>query len=234
MSNTRSRQAALAERITKRFIIPKGETLTEIMMKYRLFKNEEKQYSLPLLFKMNESYEVDQDKPMQVFYINKESTTDYVIVYLHGGSYINEFIPFHWLMLNKIAENLKSRIVVPDYPLAPIHKYHESYQLLTELYQQLLIEHPDKHIIFMGDSAGGGLALGLAEYFGQIGLPQPAQLILLSPWIDLEMNNPEMEEYMKVDPALKRDELLVAARYWADDEDLSYRQLSPINGDICC
>ncbi len=122
--------------------------------------------------------------------------------------------------------------MVTDYPLAPIHSYQDSYKLLTKLYLELLDYYPNKKIIFMGDSAGGGLALGLAEYFKSIKLPQPYSLILLSPWIDLKMDNPEIENYVDLDPMLKRDSLSIDANYWANGTPLEDYRLSPINGDI--
>ncbi|MBR0385999.1 MAG: alpha/beta hydrolase, partial [Erysipelotrichaceae bacterium] len=100
------------------------------------------------------------------------------------------------------------------------------------LYLKCLKYHHDRKIILMGDSAGGGLALGLCQYWDTIGLKQPYRLILLSPWVDLTMENPDIPEYEKNDPSLIRDELLVDAYYWADGTDLKDRRLSPIYGDM--
>ena len=80
----------------------------------------------------------------------------------------------------------------------------------------------------MGDSAGGGLSLALSMYFAQKDLPVPEKLILLSPWVDLNMDNPEIEKYIKKDPMLKLDELKIDARYWANGTDLNDYRLSPI------
>ena len=84
----------------------------------------------------------------------------------------------------------------------------------------------------MGDSAGGGLALGLSLYFAKKKLPVPDKLILLSPWIDLKMDNPKIEEYLDIDPMLKIDELRVDAAYWANGKNLKDYRLSPIYGDL--
>ena len=84
----------------------------------------------------------------------------------------------------------------------------------------------------MGDSAGGGLALGLSMYVASIGLRVPDKLILLSPWVDLLMDNPEIKNYLKIDPTLKYDDLSVDAAYWANGTDLKDYRLSPIYGDL--
>ena len=51
----------------------------------------------------------------------------------------------------------------------------------------------------MGDSAGGGLALALALAAKDANLPQFAKLILLSPWLDLKMDNPKIQELDRKD-----------------------------------
>lgn len=53
-------------------------------------------------------------------------------------------------------------------------------------------------LILMGDSAGGGFVLALAQFMKQEEVPQPSQLILLSPWLDLSLSNPNIKE---IDPS---------------------------------
>ncbi|TBU62466.1 alpha/beta-hydrolase [Dichomitus squalens] len=49
---------------------------------------------------------------------------------------------------------------------------------------------PSKHVILIGDSAGGHLALALQRYLLQSNvLPSPGGLILLSPWCDLSVES---------------------------------------------
>lgn len=71
-------------------------------------------------------------------------------------------------------------------------------------------------------------------YFARHDLPVPDKLILLSPWIDLQMDNPDIFDYMKNDPMLKYDELQVDARYWANGSKLTDYRLSPLYGDVSC
>src|SRR3712207_7656426 len=47
-------------------------------------------------------------------------------------------------------------------------------------------------VTLAGDSAGGGLALGLAQTLRDQGLPQPRRLLLVSPWLDLTLGNPDL------------------------------------------
>ena len=100
------------------------------------------------------------------------------------------------------------------------------------VYNDYTKQHPEKKIILMGDSAGGGLALALAEQIKMEGGRIPDELILLSPWADIAMENPEMKEYEPKDPWLSRPWLSVCARYWADDLDLHDYRVSPMFGDL--
>ena len=228
---SKSKSAKICERILKRVILPKGKTMEEVILLYRKQKGK-KPYDLPLMVKISKNVEEIMSKDMQLFYMNVESSSDKLIIYLHGGAYVSEFLPFHWLMLDRITAKIDSTFIIPDYPLAPFSDYKNAYDKLTDFYRRCLKYYPDKEIIFMGDSAGGGLCVGLNLYFHELGLPVANKLILLSPWIDLIMDNPEINDYISKDPSLKIDELRMDAKYWANGSDLHDYRLSPIYGDL--
>lgn len=227
----RSKTAGIAEKLISLGTIDKGDILTEVILEYRKYKGDKK-YSLPLFMKMSKSLQEHSFDKMQVFYLNKPDSTEYTIIYLHGGAYVNEMLPFHWMMLENISDKLESFIIVPDYGLAPNHNFEQAYTDLTNLYIQYRKENPNKKIILMGDSAGGGLSIGLAQYWAKNNIQQPDKIIALSPWLDLTMSNPDIEKYIHVDPMLKVDELKIDAEYWANKTDLHDYRLSPIYGDI--
>lgn len=84
----------------------------------------------------------------------------------------------------------------------------------------------------MGDSAGGGLSLALAEYFRMEGIRLPDELVLISPWVDTVMENEEIKAYEPKDPFLCVSSLRVCARHWAGDLDVHDWRISPIYGDM--
>jgi len=229
----RSTRAKIIEMVAKTAVVPKGKTITDVVLAYRKAKGKKK-YNLPLLVKLSEKVDDVIDDDLRLFYLNTESNSNKIVIYLHGGAYVDEFLPFHWLMLDKITREIDCTFIIPDYPLAPHFNYRDCYKILLKFYKKVLKYYPDKQIIFMGDSAGGGLALGLTMFFNEKGLRLPDKHILLSPWIDLNMDNPEIDKYIKVDPTLNRDELLVDALYWANGTDLKDYRLSPIYGDVTC
>ena len=229
----RSKNAIICEKLARRIILPKGKTMTDVILSYKRARKKQK-YNLPLFEKLSQNVDSIFSHDMQLFYMNVESDSDTLVIYLHGGAYVQEMLVFHWLMLDKITSISDSTFIIPDYPLAPYSDFKDCYKKMTKFYKKVLEYYKGKKIILMGDSAGGGLCVGLSMYFARHDLPQPDKLILLSPWIDLQMDNPEIDNYIKDDPMLKYNELMVDARYWANGTKLNDYRLSPIYGDVSC
>jgi acetyl esterase/lipase len=150
-------------------------------------------------------------------------------VYLHGGAYIGEIAPQHWALVARLAD-AGVRVEVPIYGLAPQHTHREAYPFVTAVYQDLLREVDASAVTLAGDSAGGGLALGLAQTLDAAGLPQPRRLVLLSPWLDLTISNPDIATVP--DPWLNPVGLVEAGRAWAGGDDPTDPRLSPLNGPL--
>jgi acetyl esterase/lipase len=121
---------------------------------------------------------------------------------------------------------------LPDYPLAPSATYEEAFAMLNAIYSGLLSQINADDIILMGDSAGGGLAMALAEKRNKEGLPLPGQMILLCPWLDITMSNPGIKEIEKKDVTLRSKSLVMAGKAWAGTTETDYYLVSPINGSL--
>ena len=188
---------------------------------------------IPHLYRMKSHVEKNEFSGMEVFYINKKTDkSDKHILYLHGGGYIEQPVIEHWIFLDKMAVGTGATITMPVYPKAPDHQYKETFTLLLSLYKSILADVDNKNVIFMGDSAGGGLALALAQYLLEQELPQPGKIILLSPWLDITMENKDNEALDSVDPSLGIYGLIQMGKAWAGDADPHNYMLSPINGSV--
>lgn len=168
----------------------------------------------------------------RVFYVNEKSASRYVVFYIHGGAYVHDIVPPHWLFIERLVKATDARVIVPAYRLAPFATCREAYDLIVPLYKACCEACPDKKIIVMGDSAGGGLSLSLAELFKSEGIRQPDELILLSPWVDVSMENEDIPKYASIDPFLDAETLKPAGRRWAGDLDIHDWRVSPIYGDL--
>ncbi len=229
----KSRSARICEKILRTVVIPKGKTLTDVVLAYRKATRKQR-YELPIFLKIRNDIDEIESAGMELFYMNVESQSDKLIIYLHGGAYVQEMLVPHWLMLDQLTSHVDATVIIPDYPLAPFSSFKDAYRKLTAFYKKCLKYYPDKKIILMGDSAGGGLALGLNMYFAAKGLKTPDKLILLSPWVELLLEDPILKEYEKGDPTLHISELQMDALYWANGTDLKDYRLSPMYGDVTC
>ncbi|GAA5178658.1 alpha/beta hydrolase [Rugosimonospora acidiphila] len=153
------------------------------------------------------------------------------VIYLHGGGYVNEIVSQHWALISRLAR-AGVRVEVPIYGLAPRHTYRDAYPLVTEVYRDLIGEVDAATVSIAGDSAGAGLALGFAQTLAGAGLPGPGRLVLISPWLDLTLSNPDLPAVEARDPWLARAGLIEIGTVWAGGDDPEDPRLSPVNGPL--
>lgn len=166
---------------------------------------------------------------MTVISVNVNDSSDRVVVYLHGGGYVRQPRIYHWKYINKLA-GIVGNVIVPIYPKAPNHHPQEAVEVLTKLYSELCSRYDN--VVLMGDSSGGGLALALCQYWAEKGLKQPTKTFLFSPWTDLTLSNPQIEQYQKIDPLICASSERIWAKLWAHDMDLRNPLISPMFGDM--
>ena len=152
------------------------------------------------------------------------------VVHLHGGSFTSPAAPQQWKWAARMASSVDARLVFPAYPLAPQHTWRDSHEPLVRLVEELLAEGS---VVLSGDSAGGGLALAVAETLRDRGGAQPDRLVLLAPWVDLTGSSPGIEEAAARDPWLSYDNHDTYALFWAGSlEDVARPEVSPGLGDL--
>ena len=103
---------------------------------------------------------------------------------------------------------------------------------METLYKQLIEKIDPSNFIVMGDSAGGGLSLALLEKVGEENIQTPNQTILISPWLDVRLNNPEIEEVEPNDPELNKSALKIAGENYAGKDGIDSYLVNPIDGPL--
>lgn len=164
--------------------------------------------------------------------VPKEETGEYHIVFFHGGGYAHESSINHFLMINKFIAKSGCRVTFVEYPLVPEANVHMTLDMVTETYAHLISTYPEHRFILMGDSAGGGLALVLSMLIKQNELKKPEKLILISPWLDISMTNPEIPKYDSLDLILNLEALEDVGSLYASDLRKTDFRVSPIYGDL--
>jgi monoterpene epsilon-lactone hydrolase len=167
-----------------------------------------------------------------VFILNKTKTIPtHAIFYIHGGAYSAGFSDLHWRFLSFLLDNLDCYIVTPDYPLAPTHTIDDAMPFLQEVFASFLKESQGMQITLMGDSAGAALCLALAQKSLNEGLSLPNQVVLLSPWLDVSLNNPNILAVDPLDPMLSIDALRHVGKQYAGSQQLDSYLISPLYGN---
>lgn len=184
-----------------------------------------------------DSYAVETEKieRRKVFIIkkDKETDSDSIILYLHGGSYMAELKQEHWLFFEGLLQDTNATLVVPDYPLTPKYNYKDVFTMMEPCYEKILENEQDKTWIVMGDSAGGGLALALLEKMGEKGRKMSDALFLLSPWLDTSMENQKIDEVQSKDPMLSKPALKLAGeQYGRDIKEEDTYLVDPLYGPL--
>lgn len=172
-------------------------------------------------------YKVGQ---MQVFECPAEDDNSPVVLYIHGGAYYLNFSTRHWSAMAEWAETTGCGIVTPNYPLLYRYTVKDAFPLLMQLYRQVQQRFSARRIIVMGDSAGGGFSLALAqEIVKSDSIDLPSSLILISPWVDITGGDDSLQEY---DTFLNAEVLRHVGADWADELDVRNPMVSPLYGDM--
>ncbi len=114
------------------------------------------------------------------------------ILYLHGGGFFSCGIDSHRRICESLAHRTGATVVSVDYVQLPDGTVADSVQDAIKSYAALLESVPDPtRIVVAGDSAGGYLAMKVAELATRRGLIPPAAILGFSPLLSLD---PERED----------------------------------------
>lgn len=154
------------------------------------------------------------------------------VLYLHGGAYVYEVMGAQWRMVAQLMKRLDLAITVPLYPLAPEHTCPEVLAFVHEVYGTVLAKAGKLPVGLLGDSAGGGMALAISQQLRDAGKPQPAALVLISPWLDVTCSDPGQASLEKLDPMLAIPGLVEEGAWYAGPLSPMDPAVSPIFGDM--
>jgi acetyl esterase/lipase len=122
-----------------------------------------------------------------------------VVVYFHGGAFLTCGANSHGRLVEALSKFADSPVLVVNYRLLPKHSVgmalddcHDAYQWLRSRGYQ-----PDQ-IVLAGDSAGGYLALALAQHLQEEG-EEPAALVAISPLLQLAKESKQAHPNIKTD-----------------------------------
>jgi acetyl esterase/lipase len=133
--------------------------------------------------------------------------TGRVVLYLHGGAFLACGAHSHGRMTTMISEYADAPLLVPNYRLIPKHSLEQALDDCYDGYQWLRERgYRANQIVLAGDSAGGYLALALAQRLLGEG-EKPAALVGLSPLLQLD------KEPKKAHPNMRTDAMFPAKAF---------------------
>ena len=156
-----------------------------------------------------------------------------VLLCLHGGGFVSGSMYTHRRLFAHIAKQTGVRALALDYRQLPDHPHPAAADDTEAAYRWLLGEGFDG-VAVIGDSAGGGLALGLAVTSE---LPAPAAVVGLSPWTDMTLTGPSMETNRRTDALFGGDQPMdldgmVDFVLGGPGRDRRDPRVSPLHGDL--
>lgn len=157
-----------------------------------------------------------------------------IVLYLHGGGFQIGSPASHKSLICRLAAAAGVSILTPDYRLAPEHRFPAQVEDCLHVYKVLLAAgHAPEKITIAGDSAGGNLALGLAQQVRDLGLGQPAALALISPWLDLTLRGESYTSRADKDIFSKAEALRAMARtYIGKGGDAAHPLANPLEASL--
>lgn len=173
-----------------------------------------------------------KDRKVYVLSSVNNNINNKYILYLHGGSYVMETSYKHWQFLGDLVNETNATLILPDYPLTPKHTYKDVFEMIEPIYETMIQKVGKDNLILMGDSAGGGMALGLIEKINKENKDIPLKTILLSPWLDVRLENRKIVEIEKLDPYLIKQALILAGKTYAGKDGMESFLVNPIDGPV--
>jgi acetyl esterase/lipase len=124
------------------------------------------------------------------------------------------------------------RCLAIDYRLAPEHAFPAAVEDASSAYRWLLDQGISASgLVLVGDSAGGGLALGSIVALREAGEALPAAAICLSPLTDLEVTGNSARGGVD-DPMVSQDGIVMMAEAYLQGADLRDPRCSPLHADF--
>ena len=109
-----------------------------------------------------------------------------VVIYMHGGAFLTCGAHSHGRLVTALSRYADSPVLVVNYRMIPKHSVGMALDDCYDAYKWLRLKgyDPDQ-IVLAGDSAGGYLALALAEKL-QLEGEEPAAMVAMSPLFEID------------------------------------------------
>lgn len=131
-----------------------------------------------------------------------------VLLVLHGGGFALGSSNSHRKLAGHFAKKVGMSSFVPDFRLAPEHPFPAQIEDATAVIDALNRQGiATKNITPVGDSAGASIAISTVLKLREDGREIPAQVVTMSPWLDMENSGETIQTNNDTDHLITREGL---------------------------
>lgn len=150
------------------------------------------------------------------------------VFYIHGGAFVSGSPVTHAGMLGRIAKLSGVEVCAPRYRLLQEAPFPAAPDDVRAAWGALMsLGYAPDRVVIGGDSAGGGLALGLLAQLLAEG-QRPAGLFALSPWTDLTLSGESLVTSGPRDPVLPVERMAEVRDLYLAGADPADPRASPL------
>ena len=156
------------------------------------------------------------------------------ILHLHGGWFNLGTARAYRNFVGHVAASAGAAAFVPDYRLAPEHRFPTAVEDVEACYRGLVDKGINK-IAVTGDSAGGDLALVLLSIAcapGYKGGRAPVGAVAMSPVTDLALTGESFQTRAEADPYFTKSQVAGLVASYLGETDPKNPLASPLYGDV--
>ncbi|MFF6787098.1 alpha/beta hydrolase fold domain-containing protein [Streptomyces sp. NPDC012510] len=179
--------------------------------------------------------EVDAGGVPALWAIPEGADPDLALLHFHFGGSVTASMHSDRKAAGHIAKAAGARSLVVDFRLAPEHPYPAQLDDAETAYRWLLSQgYEPRNIGSTGHSIGGTLAVMLPLRLLAQGEATPGAIVSVSPWTDLTIQNPSVDENEDNDKMLSRNTLELFRGAWLQEPGVDFAdpKISLVNADL--
>jgi acetyl esterase/lipase len=152
------------------------------------------------------------------------------IYLVHGGAYCLGSAQMYRQFAYQYSKLTGFPVFSVNYRLAPQNPYPCGLIDTVSGFLYLVNQFSPSKIVFIGDSAGGGMTLSALQVLRDMAKPMPNGAVCLSPWVDLTHSCPSFHEHHNFDylPQMKDRRIGNRLHYYTDNHFLTDPYISPL------
>jgi len=149
-----------------------------------------------------------------------------VMLYIHGGSFVGGSRKSYRNFCASLSHESSTKIIVPEYRLAPEHPFPAAFDDVAAVLQSLLA--CNDHVYIAADTSGACLALALVLNLSLQEREKIPEIVLFSPWIDLSNDSEIFSVKYSPDKIMTKEVIKRCSDIYTYRSNLSNPLVSPL------